>query len=654
MRSRSVARGPVATQRIADGIGALRLLVVVGLVVDAATTFSDLRLSDAAWPAAALTTFQLVLATAAAAAVMWLRPRLALVLCTTVLVLALTIAPTSAELWLLLIVAITVGARAAPRVVVAVAIAQLGYAVLFALQVERRSPGFGTQAAAVAGVFCLIGFGAGLMVRRSLTVLDRRQRRLGELEQENAQIRATERLRLADDLQTVVTGGLTAIQRRLATLAAHTDDATALRRGLTEIDRESRSVLSELRSLLEILRRDPSAALGQADPDPPRRRRLVDVLTARHVRLAAVAAFALLAVRAGLGGGGLPTPAAVVELLGWVACAVAACRARTGAMVVAAAALVVSLATGTPTDWSALPTVVLFFLASLRAGLRRLWVVLVALLAYGALLVVTVSDWALPLTTAGYTAAVAIIGGLAAGHFLDAGRDSARRHAGLLDDRDRLEAEERTALARDLHDVVAHQLSLTNLSIMSTSASTDPNRLSATLHRVGESMEAADRELFDLLHAMRGRTDDVQTTPLVLPSAGAETFARRLTTSGFRPTIETDPSADDLDVTTMRTLGRIMQEATTNILRYAPAGSVCRYTLVVADGQVRLSVESPMPLRDRRSALSLGWGLRGIAERVALSHGTFTAGPQHGSWVVDVTLPCSVDLDGVSADQLTR
>ncbi len=646
MTSRSLVRAPAETQQIADGIGALRLLVVVGLVVDAASTFSDLGLAKAPRSTAAVTTLQLGLAVAAAAAVMWLRPRLALVLSTLVLVLALTVSPTSAELWLLVIVAITVGARAAGRVVLAVTVAEFVYVALFALEVERRSPGYGQQAAAVAGAFCLLGLGAGLITRRSLQVLDRRRRRLGELEEENAEIRATERLRLADDLQVVVTGGLTAIQHRLETLATHTEDGIALRRGLTEIDRESRAVLSELRSLLEILRRDPLPAPVHSDAGPRQRRRLVDVLTARRVRLAAVAAFGLLAVEAALSGGAqLPTQPETVAMLGWAACALAACRARDAAAVVAASALVVVLVSGTWTDWSVLPTVVLFFLASLRTGLRRLWVVLVTLVAYAALIALTVADWALPLTTACYVAALAMIAGLAAGHFLAEGRDSDRRQAGLLGDRDRLATQERAAVARDLHDVVAHQLSLTNLSIMSTSASTDPAKLSGTLQRVAESVQAAESELFELLHEMRGHPADVQATPLVLPSAGAESIARRLAATGFEPVITMDPEADELDVTTKRTLGRIMQEATTNIVRYAPAGSVCRFALTVADEQVRLRVSSPLAARERRSPLSLGWGLRGVAERVELSHGEFDAGPERGSWVVDVALPRSVDRD---------
>jgi signal transduction histidine kinase len=102
--------------------------------------------------------------------------------------------------------------------------------------------------------------------------------------------------------------------------------------------------------------------------------------------------------------------------------------------------------------------------------------------------------------------------------------------------------------------------------------------------------------------------------------------------------LDIDARADELDPTTQRTLSRIMQEAATNILRYAPAGSPCHYTLVTEKGVARLTVLSPMA--DRRSSdLSLGWGLRGIRERVELTRGTFLAGPDGGRWRLAVTLP---------------
>lgn len=102
-----------------------------------------------------------------------------------------------------------------------------------------------------------------------------------------------------------------------------------------------------------------------------------------------------------------------------------------------------------------------------------------------------------------------------------------------------------------------------------------------------------------------------------------------------------DPRANGLDPATMRTLTRIMQEGATNILRYSAALATCHCTITTDLAWVSLTITSPLAARVPRSKVSLGWGLRGIRERVDLTHGTFGAGPIGDSWVIDVTLPVS-------------
>jgi len=196
-------------------------------------------------------------------------------------------------------------------------------------------------------------------------------------------------------------------------------------------------------------------------------------------------------------------------------------------------------------------------------------------------------------------------------------------------------------VARELHDVVAHQLSVTTMLVMSTSLSEDPDALAATLDKVRRSTTAARHELGSLVHAMRASgADRGQPAPLTSPLAIGRALGAQLSENGHHPIVDIDPRAEDLDVTTQRTLARIMQEATTNILRYAPERSLCRYTVAVDDDGVWLSVVSPLATGERRSDLSLGWGLRGIRERVELTGGTFAAGPSDdGRWLLAVSLP---------------
>jgi signal transduction histidine kinase len=214
------------------------------------------------------------------------------------------------------------------------------------------------------------------------------------------------------------------------------------------------------------------------------------------------------------------------------------------------------------------------------------------------------------------------------------------RARGQAHQRQQVEGQERGALARELHDVVAHQLSLSTMLVMATSWNHDRETLRGTLDQVRRNTEAARSELDTLLRAMRGpRTDLTRPSPLVTATTTADTLAQRLLDNGHTPVMSVDAAADALDATTQRTLARIMQEATTNILRYAPAGSRCHFTLTVEDRWVRLTIASPRSADGHGSELSLGWGLRGIRERVELVRGTFRAGPQDRSWVVAVTLP---------------
>jgi signal transduction histidine kinase len=633
-----------AEQGVADGPGAVRLTVIVFLVVDVVITLVGQAYGRSDWGrAGAVAAAQMVLVVAASTATLWGRTRLAVVLTAAVVGLVFTAGASGAELWLLVITAFTAAARAGYRQLFLVVLAQLAYGLCFGLDVERRHPGSGWSTGLLVVAFSAASLAAGLVGRRLLRLRDGRRLRVQEIARENARIRAVERARLADDLQTVVTGDLATIVNRIDTGATRADDAEGLRQVLTQVDADCRTLLQELRALLEILRAEPAA---QPMGTPAGRRRWVDLLTARHVRLAATAVLGLLAVRVALGDLGSPTltgPQLLVPVLGLLACAVAVWRPMVGAGC-GLVALASSIALEPVGYWDALPVALLCLVAAARDGIRRLWLVVVGVASYGAVLTLTGRpDPGTHTVVVGYVGLLATATGLGARYFAQAQVDADRRLDDLMDERGQVESEERNAVARELHDVVAHQLSVTTMVIMATSLTDDPARLAETLDRVRHSIEAAGHELSVLLYAMRGPDSaELRSGPLITPLACADALARRLVENGYHPVLEIDPAADDVDPTTQRTLVRIMQEGATNMLRYTPAGSTCRFTLALDDDQVRLTIASPTSPRERTSDLSLGWGLRGIGERVDLSRGTFTAGPQDGQWVLAVTLPSTV------------
>ena len=203
---------------------------------------------------------------------------------------------------------------------------------------------------------------------------------------------------------------------------------------------------------------------------------------------------------------------------------------------------------------------------------------------------------------------------------------------------ERAQLEERNLLARELHDVVAHHLSVILLQCMAYGDSEDPGELRKALGRIENALTAAEGEL-RLLTSVMADTEDAAAAALVRPTTVGEHLLESLTSERFKAEFRIDPRVDDLAPITQRTLTRVMQEGVTNILRYARRGSRCLVELRLDDDSVRLTVRSQMPERRRKSQLSLGYGLTGIRERVDLSGGKFRAGPEEGEWVVHVELP---------------
>ena len=588
---------------------------------------------------------QLTLVLAAAVATMWSRPGAAVVLVGAVVALVVTIGPCGEEIWLVIVVGVTTAVRAEPWQLGAVLLGQAGYAAGLGLVMEREQPGWGWPAGLAMLGLAAAGLAAGLVARRLLQARDRRRLRVRELERENAEIRAVERARLADELQTLVTSGLATIDDELAAASRPAATPESLRRTLTQVDLHSRSLLSELRILLEVLRRDPPAA--PEDPAVAARSRF-DLLTVARVRTAATAVLGLLAARAVLGSLGSPSQTeAAVQAIGLLACALVVWWPVAGASC-AVAALAVSMALHAPGYWDALSSTLLCVMGAFRLGPRRFWVIILPVAAYGGLLTVTdPRDAVTRVVTVGYLAILGMVVGLAARHFVAAREESLSRLVDLTDARGRVASEERSAVARELHDVVAHQLSVTTMLVLATSLSEDCDTLETTLERVRRCAGETHRELGTLMLAMRSpTTGEAGETPLITPLAIADALAEQLADNGYRAAVDIDPSAGSLDATTQRTLSRIMQEAVTNVLRYTPPGSTCAFDLSVDDTGVRLTITSPLAGSTGRSDLSLGWGLRGVRERVELTGGAFTAGPEpHGdSWMVAVALPPATDV----------
>ena len=121
-------------------------------------------------------------------------------------------------------------------------------------------------------------------------------------------------------------------------------------------------------------------------------------------------------------------------------------------------------------------------------------------------------------------------------------------------------------------------------------------------------------------------------------------LAASLQDLSFEPDVVVTGDLEAMPTTVRGTAARILQEAVTNIIKYAPRGSRCRIEVTADDHELRLLVINPLPWTTKPvdgtlSELSSGLGLRGIAERVSLLGGHAESGAADGQWVLDVCLP---------------
>ena len=201
---------------------------------------------------------------------------------------------------------------------------------------------------------------------------------------------------------------------------------------------------------------------------------------------------------------------------------------------------------------------------------------------------------------------------------------------------DRLEQqlEERRHLASELHDVVAHQLSL--IAMYLTPSALEDEQVGDTVEQLTRTTDSALTDLTALLHTLQGA-----------PGASAgwsareavEGVIRTLEEAGHRVTLALTADLELVDATTQRTLARVVREAATNALRYAPGDSPVHIVLGVENATATVRVTSDLAALPRVDPYSTGSGLVGLRERVELTNGRFSAGEVGDHWVVEAQLP---------------
>ncbi len=201
-------------------------------------------------------------------------------------------------------------------------------------------------------------------------------------------------------------------------------------------------------------------------------------------------------------------------------------------------------------------------------------------------------------------------------------------------------AQERLRIARELHDVLGHSMSVIAVQSDAAGAALEhrPDLAREPLQVIHSTARGSLAEIRSMLDVLRG--EDEKAAP-GLPQLGALLESNALAGLPVRKRISAELPA--LDPAADLALYRVVQESLTNVIKHAGLVPTSVSVLSV-DGGVQVEVRNaPVTSgsgREAGQAAGAGYGLQGLRERMVLAGGTFDAGPtDDGGWEVGAFVP---------------
>jgi signal transduction histidine kinase len=191
---------------------------------------------------------------------------------------------------------------------------------------------------------------------------------------------------------------------------------------------------------------------------------------------------------------------------------------------------------------------------------------------------------------------------------------------------------EREQLARELHDSVAHHVTAITLQAQAARAvlATRPEAASKALQAIEDEAKKTLSDLRGIVGALR---DDAS----LLPQGRLEDIASFARDTGLAVVVEFTGDLAGLPESVERALYRLAQESITNAIKHARNATQIEIRVAAEVDAIHLSAQDDGDNAGARR--NAGFGLVGMAERVALLRGTFAAGPTALGWRVDASLP---------------
>lgn len=221
----------------------------------------------------------------------------------------------------------------------------------------------------------------------------------------------------------------------------------------------------------------------------------------------------------------------------------------------------------------------------------------------------------------------------AQGHELALERQTSALQAVALD---------RVEIARELHDVVAHHVSVMGIQAAAArrSLATDPERAEAALETVEESARTAVEELRQLVHTLR--TPEAEGSASTIGIAHLASLVAESRHAGVPATLIVAGDARPLPLLIDVALYRVVQEALTNVRKHAGRGASAevRLRFELDAVEVEVSDDGVRQTLDRGGAPGGRLGLQGMRERVGAVGGEISAGRrERGGFMVRARVP---------------
>jgi signal transduction histidine kinase len=213
--------------------------------------------------------------------------------------------------------------------------------------------------------------------------------------------------------------------------------------------------------------------------------------------------------------------------------------------------------------------------------------------------------------------------------------------------------EERKSLARDLHDIVAHNLTIISMQTRAAQYAGTDEAARQAVDVVGHSATEALadlRRMLSLLQAEGLVAGDQEAAQIELGDGaaaldleyGAVKFGRMLEGLGIETSVATDGLDQDIPQSVETALYRVLQEAVTNVAKHAAEGGRCEIRVCAHDGVLELDVDNTLPVRGapaRAGWNSSGSGLIGMRDRVDAFGGTMSSVRDGDWWRVRAEVP---------------